>query len=175
MASTGNGLPIMLSITETYGAIMSFRILGVSPEQFRPLFDLSDEALRQLGAVRVIADNPRMPCRVSMEHAELGEEVLLVNYEHQSANTPYRATHAIYVRKVAGKAYDAIDTVPEILRSRLLSVRAFDASDMMVDADVFQGVHAADQFEKLLANSNVMYLQVHNAMRGCYAARVERN
>jgi hypothetical protein len=157
------------------GAAMSFRILGISPDLFRPLFDLSDEALQQLGAVRVIADNPRMPCRVSMEHAELGEEVLLLNYEHQSANTPYRATHAIYVRRLASKAYDAVDTVPEILSSRLLSVRAFDALDMMVDSDVFEGAHAADKFEKLLANPNVTYLQVHNAMRGCYAARVERN
>src|SRR5438093_12475030 len=59
---------------------MSFRVLGLSPGQFRPLFALHDARLHQLGARRVIADDPRMPCRVSMEHAELGEELLLLNF-----------------------------------------------------------------------------------------------
>ena len=106
---------------------MSFRVLGLSPDQFRPLFAMSDARLHQLGARRTIADDPRMPCRVSMEHAELGEELLLLNFEHQPANTPYRATHVIYVRKVADRAFDAVDTIPEVLASRLLAIRAFDA------------------------------------------------
>jgi hypothetical protein len=58
---------------------VSFRITGLSPEPFRPLFDLSDEALHRLGAQRVFADEPRLPCRVSIAHAALGEEMLLVN------------------------------------------------------------------------------------------------
>jgi len=153
---------------------MSFRVLGLSPDQFRPLFDMSDAELRGLGACRVIADDPLMPCRVSMEHAELGEELLLLNFEHQPANTPYRATHAIYVRKVAHQAFDAVDTIPEVLASRLLAIRAFDAQHMMIDAEVCEGAQAAEMFERFLANPRTRYLQVHNARRGCYAARVER-
>jgi len=153
---------------------MSFRVLGLSPDQFRPFFAMSDAQLQQLGARRVIADNPSMPCRVSMEHAEPGEELLLLNFEHQPANTPYRATHAIYVRKVAAQAFDVVDIVPEVLASRLLAVRAFDAQHMMIDAEVCEGTHASEMFERFLDNSQVSYLQVHNARRGCYAARVVR-
>ena len=109
-----------------------------------------------------------------MEHAELGEELLLLNFEHQPANTPYRATHAIYVRKIADRAFVAIDTVPDVLTSRLLAVRAFDAQHMMIDAEVCEGTGAAEMFERFLANALTSYLQVHNARRGCYAARVER-
>ena len=153
---------------------MSFRVLGLSPGPFRAFFAMHDARLHTLGARRVIADDPRMPCRVSMEHARLGEELLLLNFEHQPANTPYRATHAIYVRKGATKAYDAVDVVPEVLRSRLLAIRAFDAQHMMIDAEVCEGTKAADLFERFLADSQVSYLHVHNAKRGCYAARVER-
>jgi hypothetical protein len=135
---------------------------------------MHDARLCTLGARRVIADDPRMPCRVSLEHARLGEELLLLNFEHQPANTPYRATHAIYVRRAAKLAYEAVDTIPEVLRSRLLSVRAFDGQHMMIDAEVCDGGEAADLFERLLADSQVSYLHVHNAKRGCYAARVER-
>ena len=153
---------------------MSFRITGLSPEPFRALFDLSDEELQRIGAVRVIADDPRMPCRVSMAHADLGEELLLVNYEHQPANTPYRARHAIYVRKLAGSAFGAVDSVPEVIASRLIAVRAFDGRDMMIDAEVGEGRDAAEMFENFLANPKASYLQAHYARRGCYAGRVER-
>ena len=153
---------------------MPFRVLGLSPDQFRPLFALPDARLHQLGARRVIADDPRLPCRVSMEHAGLGEELLLLNFEHQPANTPYRATHAIYVRRVADQAFAAVDTVPDVLASRLLAVRAFDAQHMMIDAEVCEGTEAAEMFERFLDNPQTSYLQVHNARRGCYAARVER-
>jgi hypothetical protein len=152
----------------------SFRITGLPPDSFRPLFLLSDAELRRVGARRVFADDARMPCRVSMAHAEMGEELLLLNYEHQPANTPYRSTHAIYVRKAAERAYDAVNSVPNVLSSRLLAIRAFDASHMMIDAEVSEGVVAAQIFERFLVNPNTSYLQVHNARRGCYAARVER-
>jgi uncharacterized protein DUF1203 len=153
---------------------MSFRVLGLSPDQFRPLFALPDDQLHPLGARRVFADDPRMPCRVSMEHAGLGEELLLLNFQHQPANTPYRACHAIYVRKLAEQAFDAVDIVPEVLSSRLLAVRAFDVQHMMIDAEVCEGTQAAEMFERFLDNPLTSYLQVHNARRGCYAARVER-
>jgi hypothetical protein len=135
---------------------------------------MHDARLHTLGARRVIADDPRLPCRVSLEHARLGEELLLLNFEHQPANTPYRATHAIYVRRAAEQAFDAVDTIPEVLRSRLLSIRAFDGEHMMIDAEVCEGTEAVDVFERFFANPATSYLHVHNAKRGCYAARVER-
>ena len=153
---------------------MAFRVVGLSPEPFRALFDLSDEALHAIGARRVIAAGPGLPCRVSLAHAAPGEELLLVNHVYQPAGTPYRGTHAIYVRRNAEPARQAVDAVPEVLASRLLAVRAFDDQDMMIDADVCEGGDAAALFERLLADPRAGYLQVHNAKRGCYAARVER-
>ena len=153
---------------------MSFRVRGLSPELFGLLFNLSDAELYRVGARRVFADDPNLPCRVSMAHAEAGEELLLVNFEHQPANTPYRSTHAIYVRKIAAQTYDKVDEISPVLATRLLAVRAFDAEHMMIDADVCEGVRAAEMFERFLSNPAASYLQVHNARRGCYAARVER-
>jgi hypothetical protein len=45
---------------------------------------------------------------------------------------------------------------------------------MMIDADVVEGRAAAALFERFLENPAASYLHVHNAKRGCYAARVER-
>jgi hypothetical protein len=153
---------------------MCFRIRGLSPDLFSGYFDMSDAELARAGAIRLVADSPGLPCRVSLEHAAPGDEMLLLNFEHQPAQTPYRARHAIYVSRASKQAFDRVGVVPETIRSRLVSVRAFDESDMMVDADVLEGTQAAEIFERYLSSLAVSYLHVHNARRGCYAARVER-
>ena len=153
---------------------MSFRVLGLSPAPFRRYFEMSDAELRAAGAVRTTVAEAGLPCRVSLRHAPVGEEMLLVNYEHQPANTPYRASHAIYVCRSSVESFDEADVVPEVIETRLVSVRAFDGDHMMVDAEVIEGKNAAALFDRMLANDSVAYLQVHNAKRGCYSARVER-
>lgn len=152
---------------------MQFRISGLPAEPFQHLFALSDEELKRQGGVRRVAENSGYPCRVSLTDAKAGDEVILVNYEHQDADTPYRSRHAVYVRK-GEKRYDAIGEIPEQLRKRLLSVRAFDASGMMIDADVIEGRLLEEMIGRFFANDAVAYLHLHYARPGCYAARVDR-
>jgi hypothetical protein len=154
--------------------IMSFRILGLSPEPFRPLFSMSDPELAARGAVRKITDDYGYPCRISLTDAEPGQPVILVNHEHHPVATPYRASFAIYVRDGEVK-YDAVDRVPDQLRRRLLSVRAFDRGGSLVGADVVDGTALEGVIEALFADPHADYLHVHFAKPGCYAARVERS
>jgi hypothetical protein len=154
---------------------MSFRITGLDPAPFRPLYGLSDADLAARGVIRTVADaKPGYPDRVTLADAEPGETLLLLNYTHQGADTPYRASHAIFVREGANVPYDAQDAVPDVLRIRPLSLRAFDANHMMVDADLVDGAALEGAIGRLLANPEVSYLQAHYAKRGCYAARITR-
>jgi len=152
---------------------MQFRISGLPAEPFQHLFALDDAALKRHGAVRRVAENSGYPCRVSLTDAKAGDEVILVNYEHQDADTPYRSRHAVYVRK-GERRYDAVGEIPEQLRKRLLSVRAFDQSGMMVDADVIEGRLLEEMIGRFFANDAVAYIHLHFARPGCYAARVDR-
>ena len=149
-----------------------FRIHGLPAEQFAHLFALSDEALKEHGAVRRIADGPR-PCRISLTDAKTGDELILVNYEHHAVASPYRMRFAIYVRE-GERTFDALDTVPEQLRSRTLAVRGFDAGGMMTGWELTEGDRLEEAIARLLADSRASYLHVHFAAPGCYAARVER-
>jgi len=154
---------------------MSFRITGLSPEPFRHLFGLSDAQLREHGAIRYIVDEkPGFPDRIGVRDAEPGESVLLVNYTHQPADTPYRASHAIFVAEGASEAYDRIDEIPEVLRVRLISLRVFDNDHLMLDADVVDGRELEGAIERFFADPRAAYIQAHYAKRGCYAARIER-
>ena len=154
---------------------MSFRISGLDPAPFRPLFDLTDAELAAQGGRRTLADRPvGFPDRVSLADAAVGDRLLLVNYVYQPAATPYRGTHAIYVNESAEVAFDAIDTVPPVFRTRLLSLRAFDADHMMIDADVVEGPEVEGLIERLFENDRALYLQAHFARPGCFAARIDR-
>jgi hypothetical protein len=154
---------------------MPLRILGLEPAPFAPLFDLDDAQHAARLARRVVADaQPGYPCRVSLADAAPGEELVLAHYEHQPASSPFRASHAVYVRRAAGERYDRVGEVPAALRSRLLSLRAFDASGMLVAADVVEGTDVERLAEQLLADLRASYLHAHFARPGCYAARIER-
>jgi hypothetical protein len=154
---------------------MSFRIEGLPVAPFTPLFGMSEPELAARGVIRRVADQPvGFPCRVSLRDGTPGETVLLLNYEHLAVATPYRSRHAIYVRENAQEYRPEVNEIPEVLARRLLSVRSFDASGMMVDADVVAGTNAAHVIEQQLADPTVAYLHLHNAKMGCYAARVVR-
>ena len=153
---------------------MNFRISGLPASQFAEWFALSDAELAARHAVRRIADsNPGFPCRISLTDAEVGEEVLLINYEHLPVDSPYRASHAIYIR-TGEQTCEVVDSVPAMLRPRLLSLRAYDAAGMMTAADVVEGTELEAGIGKLFSNQRAQYLHVHFARPGCYAARVDR-
>ncbi|MBV8761790.1 MAG: DUF1203 domain-containing protein [Deltaproteobacteria bacterium] len=158
---------------------MSFLIHGLDPQRFARMFTLSDAELATAGAVRRVADStPGFPCRVSLEDAAVGDELVLLPFEHHAVAGPYRATGPIYVRReaVAGvpRLPLVLDRMPDALARRLVSVRAYDAAGLMVHADVVDGRELAATLERSLGDRSVAYVHVHYAKPGCYAPRVTR-
>ncbi len=154
---------------------ISFQITALPAEQFRPLFDMSEEQLARQGAKRCVADaKPGYPCRVSLEDAKVGESLILLPFMHHAVDTPYRASGPVFVCVGARQAQPRANAVPDSVRLRLLSVRAYDADGFLLDADVTEGQHLEVLIERFFADSQVAYLHLHNARPGCYNCRVDR-
>lgn len=137
------------------------------------MFALPDEALASRGITRMaVTSRPGFPCRISLDDAEVGGSVLLLNHASLTQG-PYAATHAIFVGKGAAQARFE-DEVPPALDRRILSLRAFDAGHLMVDAALVQPGEADGAIRRLFDNRAVAYIHAHNATRGCFAAAVER-
>ncbi len=154
---------------------MNFQISGLEEGRFQHLFGQAPEELAKYGVERMTVESqPGYPCRVSLRDVNVGETVLLMNYEHLSAASPYRSSHAIFVKEGASGATVGKNQIPEMLRIRLLSVRAFDANEMMVDADVVDGDDLEPIIERMLSIESVDFLHIHNAKRGCFMARADR-
>lgn len=153
---------------------MTYAVSGLTAEPFAPLFSMDEEALTARGARRMVADAPLgFPCRVSLDDARPGETLILINYEHQPAPTPFRASHAIFVREGVSPVR-TVDEMPPALRRRLLSLRGFDDSGMMRAADITQGATADQLIETMFEDPAIAYLHAHYAAWGCYAARIDR-
>ena len=153
----------------------SFQLIGLAPTLFAPHFELSDAALAERGMKRCIAtESPGWPCRVSLEDAAAGEELLLLPFEHQPHPSPYRASGPIFVRRGAGQRLLAPGHVPPYVAQRTISVRAYDSGHMMVDALVCEGAAVGAELSRLFDDGLIAYVHLHNAKQGCYSCRAER-
>ncbi|MBB5359335.1 hypothetical protein HDE76_002564 [Rhodanobacter sp. ANJX3] len=153
----------------------SFQLVGIDHEPFESLFLLSDEALKEHHAERrIAAESPGYPCRVSLEDAKVGEELLLLPYLHQPAASPYRASGPIFVRRAAKQRRLEVGEVSSYVTGRLMSVRAYDKAHMIVAASVCEGMLVAKRLESYFGNDQVDYIHLHNAERGCFSCQVIR-
>lgn len=154
---------------------MTFQIEALAPTPFEAFHSMSDAELAAQGARRVIADDSdRFPCRVSLSDAKPGERLVLVNYRHLDVDSPYAATHAVYVREGAAQAHPAPGEIPHMIEKRLLSVRGFDAKGYMRDADVVAGNKLSETLERFFAQNSIAHVDIHIAQPGCFAARAHR-
>lgn len=154
---------------------MSFVVTGLSAAPYTHLYGLSDAELAEHGAYRYTADaSPGFPDRIEMRDAQLGERLLLVNHASMDQATPYKTSHAIFVLEGARESYRAGNTIPDVMHRRLLSLRAFDRSGMMLDAELAQGDAISETVERFLANLKADRIHAHYALRGCYAGLIER-
>ena len=155
---------------------MTYRITGIDPAPYGHLYDLSDEELAAQGVVRMtVTTKPSFPCRVSLTDRDIGERVLLLNHVSHDVAGPYRASHAIFVTEGAEQAADYVDEVPPVFEPRVLSLRGFDAEGMMADALLTQPGEADAGIRKLFENPAIATIHAHNATRGCFSAKIERN
>jgi len=153
---------------------MTFHITGLDPAPFAHLHAMSDEQLASGGAERVrITQRHVAPCRISLDDAEIGESVILLNYTHQGADTPYHQQGPIFIRETNAR-FDASGSIPPALARRTLSLRGFNADHMMIEADLTEGAEAAALIERFFANPAVAYIHAHYARRGCFAALITR-
>jgi len=154
---------------------MSYRITGLDCEQFAAYFDMDETALAEHGAVRVVAGTDKgWPCRISLEDAKAGDELILLNHVSHDVATPYRSAYAIYVRSVANQKAEYVDETPPVFEGRPMAFRGFDADGMLRSAALALPGQADAKIRELFESQEIAYIHAHNAAHGCFSATVER-
>ena len=153
----------------------NFMIHALPKEEFENLFTLTDSELEAQNIVRMTATSkPGFPCRVSLEDAGIGEQVLLLSFAFHSSDSPYRASGPIFVREKALTAEPGVNQIPVMLQQRLLSVRSYDMMGMMKESTVIEGKELGVHLSKTFDNPAIAYIHIHNAKAGCYNCMATR-
>lgn len=154
---------------------MTYQITGLSPELAKGFEDATAEQLSALGAVKMTATRkPGFPCRISLEDAEVGEDVVLFHHTSHDVDSPYRSSYAIFTRSGLATAARYTDAVPPVFEGRTLGMRAFGKDAMLKTASLAMPGEADQSIRQLFELDEVAYIDVHNAAHGCFVARVER-
>ena len=149
---------------------MAYRIQGLDPAAFA-----DTDALIAAGAIRMTVDKPNaFPCRVSLEDAEPGDEVLLLNFVSADVPTPFRASHAIFIKEDAAEAPLYKDMAPPFLAARTTSLRGFDGAGMIRAATLAPPGDADAGLRGLFEDEEIVHVDIHAAAWGCFLARAER-
>lgn len=151
-----------------------FRCLPIDPaiaERFRATgIDDGGNRLRRMTADHL------SPCRVCLRDAAAGEAVLLGSYHLPRPRGIYWTPSPIFVHAAPCTEFAAADTIPEIVRNRLVSVRAYDREDQCL----YDLGHAGDgdgidaPLARALADPRTEFVNIHTAKPGCLLCRVER-
>lgn len=152
-----------------------FIISGIQQNEVEQLFRMNEKELRAKGICKIKVDEkPGFPCRVSLEDANIGEEILAFNYEHHKVNSPYRASGPVFIRFGVEEKKLKTNEIPKLLEHRYLSLRTYDIGGIMIDAMTVEGKHLNDAVQEIFANAKAEYIQVHNAKPGCYNCQIDR-
>jgi len=154
---------------------MNFQVRAIDSKLFAHYFEMSDSELTKIQATRIKVDEkPGYPCRISLQEANIGEIIIALPYMHHNVNSPYKASGPIFIRMNVKTTKLEVNEIPEILQKRLLSIRAYNSQNMMIDATLSQGKNLKTNIKKLFQNSITQYIHIHNANPGCFNCYVER-
>lgn len=131
--------------------------------------------LRGGATVRFKVDaEPGFPCRLCLRDAKIGETVLLVSYDPFRTNSPYRSASPIFLHETPCVRLERKE-ISKQQSNRLLSLRAFNADEFMLEGKVVQGGDLETAVGELFADASVDFIHVHNAGPGCWALRIDRS
>jgi len=153
---------------------INFKISAID-NTYNSLFKRTTEELAKKNMVKMrVNSNPGFPCRVSLEDALIGEEVLLLPFEYHKTTSPYKASGPVFIRKNAVKANLAVNEIPTMLFKRQQTLRVYDTNGMMIAAKSSRTDDIRKEIETLFMNPKASYIQVHNTNPGCYNCQVDR-
>jgi hypothetical protein len=116
------------------------------------------------------------PCRHCLRDAAQGEAVLLGSYNLLGPLGIYWTPSPIFVHADRCDRYDQANHVAEIVRPRLVSVRAYDAEAMCLYdlGHVSEGNAVDEALARAMDDERTEFVNIHTAKPGCLLCRVER-
>jgi Protein of unknown function (DUF1203) len=115
------------------------------------------------------------PCRHCLREASGRTGMLLFSYQTPKPRSVYGQPTAIFLCANPCDRFDGPDSIPDIVRNRLVSLRAFRRDGMMIyDANEIVDGDYDGAVRKIFARDEVAFINAHTAKAGCMLCHIER-
>src|SRR5262249_580954 len=116
------------------------------------------------------------PCRHCLREASGKSGILLLSYQAPKPRSAYGQPTAIFMCASECERFEHWDTIPDIVRNRLVSYRAFRNDGMMIyEANtIVEGNGHDATVRRIFARDDVAYINAHTAKAGCILCHIER-
>ena len=125
---------------------------------------------------RVTAEAGAAPCRHCLRNGRAGEAMLLGSYNLPGPLGIYWTPSPIFIHAEPCELFDLPDKVPETVRGRLVSVRAYDRDDQCLYdlGEAVDGGQVDAPLARAITDPRTKFVNIHTAKPGCLLVRVER-
>ena len=125
---------------------------------------------------RSISPGTGAPCRHCLQNIAKGEAALLGSYHLSGPTGIYWTPSPIFLHEQDCPAYTGENELAPIIRTSLVSVRAYDANQMVLYdlGQVAEGPDADAPLARALADPRTSFINIHTAKPGCLLTRIER-
>jgi hypothetical protein len=116
------------------------------------------------------------PCRHCLREASGEQGMLLLSHQAPEPRSVYGHPTAIFLCAQACARFDAPDTVPEIVRNRQVSLRAFNSDGMMLYTanELVEGAGHDAAIRRIFDRAEVAFINVHTTKAGCMLCHIAR-
>jgi hypothetical protein len=121
-----------------------------------------------------VDDSPGYPCRVCLRDAAVGDEVFLIAHRASPVEHPHSVVGPVYIHAHACAPWAAAGSLPPVVRTRRLAVRAYDSGGDLIACELAEGAAVEAAITRLFEDSRAAALHLHFARAGCFACRLER-
>ena len=151
---------------------LNFRVVPLHTEIAEAARHAAEAGAQDHGVVT--ADSPNgYPCRHCLRWAQPGERMILFPYAAIPAGRPYSETGPIFVHAKRCERFSATNEFPTEFRKGR-SIRAYDARQNIIGAEVVNGSEPEAIIEKFLQKPETAFVHVRSASHGCYTMEIQR-
>lgn len=116
------------------------------------------------------------PCRHCLREAPGGKGMLLLSHQAPEPRSVYGHLTAIFLCAHPCTRFEEPDVVPQIVRNRHVSLRAFRSDGMMLYEanELIEGEGHGAAIRRIFDRDEVAYINAHTAKAGCMLGHVVR-
>jgi hypothetical protein len=155
---------------------VTYRVLPFPPEVASHARATRSDSFGHAGLRPIRVDeSPGYPCRVCLREAAVGDEVFLIAHRASPVEHPHSVVGPVYVHAHACVPWAAAGSLPPIVSTRSMALRAYDAAGDLVACDLAEGPQLDAAIARLFEDSRAAAVHLHFARAGCFACRLERS